>query len=341
VCLGLGAPSPSAAQPTDADRAAAKQAFEEGLELEKKGDYSNALAKFQKVGGFKMTPHVRFHMALCEEKLGRLVAALRGFELAEAEALKMGKDAQVVAEKAPERAEALRKRVASVRIEVKGRVLHSRVLLDGQPLLAKDFGTLVPVDPGKHAIAVETDGAIAQKKDLTLAERGYETITLEIEDVEKPAPALTGTATASVTTSAGLPPPPPPPSRLPAFVLGGAGVASLIGAGVFYGLRVGALGEFEAQCPAPPGGGERMCSPAARAPYDNAQAFTIGAGVLLGVGVAALGGAGAYWFLTQRKPASPAPGSQQPANGAGGNAQAEPMIGVAVTPGGIRLVGQF
>lgn len=334
VCLGLGAPV-SVAQPTDAERAAAKQAFDEGLDLEKKGDYSNALAKFQKVGAFKMTPHVRFHIALCEEKLGKLVAALRGFELAEAEALKMGKDAQVVAQKAPERAEALRKRVASVRIEVKGRVLHSKVLLDGEPVLAKDFGTLVPVDPGTHAIEVETDGEIAQKKEVTLAERGYETITLEIEDEEKPEPSATATATASATAAA--PPPPPPPSRVPAFVLGGAGVASLIGAGVLYGMRVVSLGDLEGQCTVPDGGGQWQCPEGARGAYDDAQIFTIGAGVLVGVGAAALAGAGAYWFLTQRKPATGAPGSR-PANG---NAQVEPAIAVGVTPGGIRLLGRF
>lgn len=333
VCLGLAAPMPSAAQPSDADRAAAKQAFEEGLDLEKKGDYSGAFAKFQKVGAFKMTPHVRFHMALCDEKLGRLVAALRGFELAEAEALKMGKDAQVVADKAPERVEALRKRVASVRIEVKGRVLHSRVLLDGQPVASKDWGTLVPVDPGGHVIAVELDGAITQKKELTLPEKGYETIHLEIEDKEKPPPAATATVTATASASA-PPPPPPPPSPVPAIALGGAGLLSLVGAGVFYGLRVGALGDFDQKCPAPAGGGERVCGPDAKGSYDSAQSFTIAAGVLVGVGAAALGGAGAYWFLTQRKAAAPA-------SSPGGGAQVGPAIGVGVTAGGLQVVGRF
>src|SRR5689334_20757186 len=164
VPVGLAAPVPSRAQTSVTDKAAALKAFDDGLDLEKKGDYAAALEKFQKVGEFKMTPHVRFHIALCDEKLGHLVAAVRGFELAEAEAIKMGKDAQVVADKAPGRAEALRKRVAAVRIEVKGRILYSHILLDGQPIAQKDFGTLVSVDPGPHAIEVETDGAIAQKK---------------------------------------------------------------------------------------------------------------------------------------------------------------------------------
>ncbi len=330
--LGLSAPGAVSAQPTDAERAAAKQAFDDGLDLEKKADYAAALAKFQKVGEFKMTPHVRFHIALCEEKLGRLVSAMRGFELAAAEAMKMGKDAQVVADKAPERAQALRKRIASVRIEVKGTVLHSRVLLDGQPVLSKDYGTLLSVDPGAlHAIEVETDGAIAQRKEVTLAEKGYETITLEIEDKEKPVVAPTASVTASESGTATAPPLPSPPSKVPAFALAGAGLASFIGAGVFYGLRAGALGQFEELCPESQfpkdASGHQSCPAAAAGPHSDAQTFTIAAGVLTGVGVAALAGAGAYWLITQRQPASGQP--------------AKPTMGVSVSPAGIRVIGKF
>lgn len=328
--LGLSAPGLVSAQPTDAERAAAKQAFDEGLELEKKADYSAALARFQKVGEFKMTPHVRFHIALCEEKLGRLVSAMRGFELAAAEAVKMGKDAQVVADKAPERAEALRKRIAAVRIEVKGKVLHSRVLLDGQPVSSKDFNTLLPVDPGIHAIEVETDGAIAQRKDVTLPEKGYETITLEVEDKERPIVALTASATTTASATATAPPP-PLPSRVPAFALAGAGLASFIGAGVFYGMRAGAIGQFEELCPADrfpkDANGQQDCPAAAQGPHGDAQTFTVAAGVLTGVGVAALAGAGAYWLLTQRRPANGQP--------------AKPAVGVSVSPAGIRVIGKF
>jgi hypothetical protein len=327
TCHGALLAQPAEPDKTEAEKNAALKAFEDGLDLEKKGDHAAALEKFQKVGAFKMTPHVRFHIALCEEKLGHLVAAMRGFELAAAEATKMGKDAQVVADKAPQRVEALRKRIAQVRIEVKGTILYSHVLIDGQPVLEKDFGTLIPVDPGAHSIKVVADGVTTQQKDLTLAEKGYETVTFEIEDKEKPPPAPTVTATATVTETA-PPPPPPPPSRLPAFVLGGVGVASLIGAGVFYGLRGGALGSFQEACPVdkypPNADGVQACPPDAQGPYNDAQSFTIAAGVMLGVGIAALGGAGAYWFFTQRKPA-----------------QQKPAIGVSVSPTSLRLIGRF
>ncbi len=333
LSAGVIAPATGLAQPAGdgksaEEKATALKAFEDGLEAERKGDYSVALEKFQKVGAFKMTPHVRFHIALCEEKLGKLVSALRGFELAEAEAQKMGNDAKVVAEKAPARIEALRKRVASVRIEVKGTVLYSRVVIDGQPVLAKDYGSLINVDPGAHTIAVDTDGVLSQEKQLTLAEHGYETLTFEIEDKEKPVP--TATASATVTAAKAVAPPPPPASKLPAFVLGGAGVASLIGAGVFYGLRVGALDSFAQGCPTdkfpPDKDGVQHCPAAVQGAQSDAQSFTIGAGVLLGVGVAALGGAGAYWYVTQRKAPATVP---------------VVSIGVSVMPSGVRVSGSF
>ncbi len=48
--------------------------------------------------------------------------------------------------------------------------------------------------------------------------------------------------------------------------------------------------------------------------------------VLLGVGIAALGGAGAYWLLTQPKKAA---------------APAKTSIGVSVAPSGIQVFGKF
>lgn len=317
----------AAAAPSDEEKLAAKKAFDEGMELEKRDDYAGALEKFQKVGAFKMTPHVRFHIALCEEKLGRLVSALRGFELAVVEANRVGKEAQVVAEKAAARVDVLRKRVAGVRIEVKGTVLYSRVLLDGEPVQSRDWSTLINVDPGAHTVAVETDGAIAQKRELTLAEKGYEIVTLEIVDKEKPMPTATATVSATATVTA--PPPPPPPSKLPVIVLGGVGVASLIGAGVFYGLRAGALGAFEEQCPIdtypPDQNGVQHCPQGAEGARADAESFTIGAGVMLGVGVAALAGAGAYFLLTQPKKGAPPKAS----------------IGVSVAPTSVRVFGKF
>src|SRR5262245_59971432 len=155
-----------AQQPAAAELAAARQLFNEGKEHEKRKRWADALATFKKVAAVKMTPQVRFHIALCEENLGKLVAAINGFELAAEEAAQAGAMASDVAENAPARADALRKRVPVLRLDVRGELGTSRVLLDGAPVAAALVGTNIPVDPGAHTIDLETDGKTVFHKDL-------------------------------------------------------------------------------------------------------------------------------------------------------------------------------
>src|SRR4051812_44241769 len=59
----------------------ARAQFQRAIELEQAGNYSTALEQFRDVGQVRMTPQVRFHIATCEEKLGRLVTALGGDQM--------------------------------------------------------------------------------------------------------------------------------------------------------------------------------------------------------------------------------------------------------------------
>ena len=68
----------------------ARAAFQRGIELEQAKNWGGALKQFRQVGQVKMTPQVRYHIALCEENLGKLVAALGGYELALADAESVG-----------------------------------------------------------------------------------------------------------------------------------------------------------------------------------------------------------------------------------------------------------
>ncbi|MDQ2647624.1 MAG: hypothetical protein M3020_27760, partial [Myxococcota bacterium] len=91
ACSGVVSPSVAQAQAAqEEDESAslvkARALFQRGLELEQAGNYSAAVQAFREVGQVRMTPQVRYHIALCEERLGRLVAALGGYELALAEA---------------------------------------------------------------------------------------------------------------------------------------------------------------------------------------------------------------------------------------------------------------
>ena len=70
----------------------ARANFQRAIELEQAGNYTTALETFRDVGQVRMTPQVRFHIATCEEKLGRLVTALGGYQLAFADADTVGDD---------------------------------------------------------------------------------------------------------------------------------------------------------------------------------------------------------------------------------------------------------
>src|SRR5690606_28697159 len=89
LMIGLACPEPAAAQ-TAEELSEARAAFQRGIELEQAKNWAGALKQFREVGQVKMTPQVRYHIALCEENLGKLVAALGGYELALADAESVG-----------------------------------------------------------------------------------------------------------------------------------------------------------------------------------------------------------------------------------------------------------
>src|ERR1700730_6730668 len=122
----LAAPTVSFAQATPEELAAARQLFNEGKELEKQKSYEGALEKFKKVAAVKTTPQVRFHIALCEENLGHLVSAMKGFDLAAEDAKQAGAAAVEVATNAPARADALRARIPKLRLDATGKVTTSK-----------------------------------------------------------------------------------------------------------------------------------------------------------------------------------------------------------------------
>jgi hypothetical protein len=316
-----------AQEPTDEELAAARELFNEALELEKKNKWEEALTRLQKVGQVRMTPQVRFHIALCHENLGRLVEAINGFELAEQEARAQGEAARAVAENAPERAAKLRERVARVRIVVTGEAHVSRIFLDGREVSLALVDTLIPVDPGNHRIEVRRSDTVTQEKKLALAEAETETVRLSIQDPAPPAPE---------PVPYPVPPPisPPPPEkpqpqppapdeteRIPAYVVGGAGVLILVAAGVLWSLREDRIADVDCEDE------ERFrgCDPDDEGIVDEARTFDITSKVALGVGLAAVATGGVLWFVLA------------PDGGVGSFSS----VGVAPTAGGLRVRGRF
>lgn len=265
----------------------ARAQFQQATELEQAGNWTAALQAFREVGQVRMTPQVRFHIAVCEEKLGRLVAALGGYELALADADKVNPDFKAEVE---ENVTKLRARIPKLVIERGAGANAAAIELDGVAVGDSSVGVEVPLDPGPHAVTAKAPNRKPFEASVSLKEE--ETTRLEVKLEELPPELL--------RSGGGAPLPEKPPSKVVPYVIGGVGVASLIGSGVLFGLRQSTLSELEDAC-GPEG---KHCPPSKQSRYDDLKFYHYGSMVTLGVGVAALGTAGAL-LLFQRKKEAP------------------------------------
>lgn len=262
----------------------ARAQFQQATELEQAGNWTAALQAFREVGQVRMTPQVRFHIAVCEEKLGRLVAALGGYELALADADKVGPDFKGEVE---ENVTRLRARIPKLVIERGPGASAAAIELDGVAVGDSSVGVEVPLDPGPHAVTAKAPNRKPFEVSVTLKEE--ETTRLEVKLEELPPELL--------RTGGGAAAPDRPPSKVVPYVIGGVGIASLIGSGVLFGLRQKTLGDLEDAC----GADGKHCPPSKQSSYDDLKFYHYGAQVTLGVGIAALGTAGALLVLQRKK----------------------------------------
>lgn len=309
----LGAQAPAFAQDA-AELKKARAQFQQATELEQAGNWTAALQAFREVGQVRMTPQVRFHIAVCEERLGRLVAALGGYELALADADKVGPDFRGEVE---ENVTKLRARIPKLVIQRGEGASAAAIELDGVAVGDSSVGVEVPLDPGPHAVTAKAPNRKPFEASVTLKEE--ETTQLEVVLEELP-PELLRTG--------GGPAPEKPPSKVVPFVIGGVGVASLIGSGVLFGLRQSTLAELNDAC------NGNVCPKAKESRYDDLKFYHYGSMVTLGVGVAAVGTAGALLFFQRKK--------KEPAADSAVGLRLVPTLPVAAgAPLGAQLAGSF
>jgi hypothetical protein len=153
----MAAPRPAlAADPSRSELAAARDLFSRAERDEDAGRWADALDKLRRAGTVKMTPGIRFHVALCEEKLGQLVAALADYAAAEATARAEGnKD---VLDAIADPIAALRARVPTLTITPPAGAKDAVVSLDGTPLAPGLLGTPIPVEAGVHTVQAQATG---------------------------------------------------------------------------------------------------------------------------------------------------------------------------------------
>jgi tetratricopeptide (TPR) repeat protein len=179
--------------PSTAQLNAARDLF---LAAEKDEDaerWADALEKLERVAAVKLTPGVRYHTALCEEHLGRLVAALDDYKTAAVQA--RAENARDVLRLVDRRIADATERVPRITIVIVPSIPEATVRLDGGSITP---GVPALAEPGAHSIDAEAPGRRRVVTTVTVKERDVTRVDVALE-AEAPAPA----------------PPSPPPARPP------------------------------------------------------------------------------------------------------------------------------
>jgi hypothetical protein len=269
-----------------ADLKKARGQFQRGIELEQASNWTEAIQQFREVGQVRMTPQVRFHIAFCEEGLGRLVTALGGYDLALSEADSVGPDFKNEVETAMSR---LRERIPKLFIERGAGAEAASVQLDGVDIGASSIGVEVPLDPGPHKVTAAAPGYNPFDATVELKEREVTKVTLELEVAPEPVAPPPPTRVVIVPQEKG-------PDRTVPYIVGGAGIVFLGAGGALFALRQTALADLEKDCP-----DKNNCPESNKDSYDKAKLYGILAPISAGVGVAAIGTA-VTMILLEKKP---------------------------------------
>lgn len=288
VCLALllgtgGTVSPAHAQ-DGAELQAARDKFQKALALQTGGDWAGALALLKEVAAVRSTPQVRFNIALCEENLGQLVAAVGDYELAAADA--RSADESEVVEEAARRLSELKGRVPKVVVERGVNADTATITLDGVALGDQVIGKSMNVDPGPHVITARAIGFDSFRATVRVDEAETKTIVVALTPIAEPKPA-------PPPIPGGPAPEPSPP--IAAYVAGGIGVASLVTAGVMFGLAQGAKNDLDGACDA-----QLQCPPEMQDTYNRAETYATVGNVTLGLGIVGVG-LGAFFYITHER----------------------------------------
>ena len=228
----------------------AREQFNQAIALQAAGDCAGALEKLQRVARIKLTPHVQFNIALCEERLGRLMAALGHYRLAlaDAEAASISE----VTEPARAAIEGLERKTPRLTLVRGDGAEQASITLDTIVLDDASIGSELRRDPGPHRVVASIDGRTVFEESFRLAEGEQRKVVVvaRAAPAETKAPPVSTPAPASTQTPAILDTAPKRGGsrRTLGYVAAGAGVAGVLSTVVFVVLRKNAIDELESTC---------------------------------------------------------------------------------------------
>jgi hypothetical protein len=145
-----------AAEPSAADVQVARRLFQRATADEELGRWEPALKTLREIEAIKVTAGVLFHIAVCEQNLGRYVEALN--DLGRAEEMAQVNGDSAVLELIPARRAEIEAMVGNLRIEFVGPSSDVEVRIDGQRISTAALRVDIPLDPTEHTVAVLRPG---------------------------------------------------------------------------------------------------------------------------------------------------------------------------------------
>ncbi|MFT3775424.1 MAG: hypothetical protein QM820_59515 [Minicystis sp.] len=288
-----GAP-PARAQQSEGEKKAAAQAlFDEARALAAAGNHADACPKLAESLRLDPSMGTRFYLAECLEKTGKLASAWTYYvEVADGARATGQRDREKYA---TDRAEAIKPRVPKLAIKVPDAVraiAGLSIKRDGVIVGEAQWGTGIPIDPGKHVLSASAPGRRPWSSDVEVKQEG-QIVEVAIPALESDAPPPPAKVEKPAPIAAPPPPPPPPPpqgppaQRIAGFVVGGAGI---VGLGVSLALGSQAIAKKNASND---GGGcdpmTNVCNGAGLSLRSEALGMATGSTVAFAVGLAALG----------------------------------------------------
>ncbi len=216
-------PAASHAQVGDAERAAARDLFKQGDELQRAGNFADALDRFQRAEQVIQAPTNVLRIAECQAALGKLVESAESYRAVLRWPLAAGAPPafQSAIDQAKGELSQVDPRVPRLLVKVSPPgVANESLVIDGTAVSGALVGEPIPLDPGDHKVTVTAPGYASPEQVVTLRERETRTLNVELHAAAASAPP----PVAAGNTGAGTVPPPPAaygptqePAQPPAF----------------------------------------------------------------------------------------------------------------------------
>jgi hypothetical protein len=222
TALAVSASSRQArAQVSAAERAAARELFRQGDELQRASKFAEALDKFQRAEQIYAAPTNLLRVAECDAALGRLVESAEAYRGVVRTPLAAGSPPafQAAVDQARAELEQVAPRVPKLIVEVQAPAgaANMQLQIDGQSVSSALIGEQIQLDPGVHKVLVVAAGFAAGEQQIELKEQQTKTASFVLKAVlGAPASPATGNAGAAAATAetGGVPPPNAPAAVL-------------------------------------------------------------------------------------------------------------------------------